>query len=66
MSEQNLVNWLDSFLNAGSINGDLDMLPRMYLNWPFEILPTLLDCVYGPAVDDRCRTLPYREHLSPA
>lgn len=41
MGEQNLLNWLNSFINASSINGDLDMLTRKYLDRPFEMLPTL-------------------------
>ena len=59
MSEQNRQRRSS---NASSINGTTCATHVQ----AFEILPTLLDCVYGPAVDDRCRTLPYREHLSPA
>lgn len=41
MGEQNLLNWLNSFIYASSINGDLDKLTRKYLDRPFEMLPTL-------------------------
>jgi len=41
MGEQNLLNWLNSFIYASSLNGDLDELTRKWLNRPFVTLPTL-------------------------
>jgi len=41
MGEQNLLNWLNSFIYASSLNGDLDKLTRKWLDRPFEMLPTL-------------------------
>lgn len=41
MGEQNLLNWLNSFIYASSLNGDLDALHRKWLDRPFVMLPTL-------------------------
>jgi polar amino acid transport system substrate-binding protein len=41
MGEQNLLNWLNSFIYASSLNGDLDKLHRKFLDRPFVMLPTL-------------------------
>jgi polar amino acid transport system substrate-binding protein len=41
MGEQNLLNWLNTYIYTIAMNGELDALTRKYLGHPYEPLPPL-------------------------